>query len=187
MQNFAKHEIKSLKIKKNVKFCHFGKILPNLITLFVNVGKLSSTQFQGYETTIMVRSILLRGFDQQMANKIGEYMEDHGVRFIRQCVPTSLEKVIWSFRCCRKRILEPHKPNVKNKFKRMETMQHSYKVLLLVKTSHVFFHIQSECFTLVSYSIVMLRLLIVLNVYLFVFLLKEYFNSILTIKNQNLS
>ena len=144
--------------------------MPNLITLFVNVGKLSSTQFQGYETTIMVRSILLRGFDQQMANKIGEYMEDHGVRFIRQCVPTSLEKVIWSFRCCRKRILEPHKPNVKNKFKRMETMQH-----------------QSECFTLVSYSIVMLRLLIVLNVYLFVFLLKEYFNSILTIKNQNLS
>merc|ERR1712013_546756 len=32
----------------------------------------------GLDTTVMVRSILLRGFDQQMANKIGEYMEEHG-------------------------------------------------------------------------------------------------------------
>lgn len=35
----------------------------------------------------MVRSILLRGFDQDMANKIGEHMEEHGVKFIRQYVP----------------------------------------------------------------------------------------------------
>jgi hypothetical protein len=42
----------------------------------------------------MVRSILLRGFDQQMANKIGEYMEEHGINFVRECVPTSLEKVV---------------------------------------------------------------------------------------------
>lgn len=28
----------------------------------------------GIDVTVMVRSILLRGFDQQMANKIGEYM-----------------------------------------------------------------------------------------------------------------
>ena len=28
-----------------------------------------------------------------MANKIGENMENHGVTFIRECVPTSLEKV----------------------------------------------------------------------------------------------
>lgn len=28
----------------------------------------------GLDVTIMVRSILLRGFDQQIANKIGEYM-----------------------------------------------------------------------------------------------------------------
>ena len=43
----------------------------------------------------MVRSILLRGFDQQVSIKIGEYMEDHGVNFIRECVPTSLEKVLF--------------------------------------------------------------------------------------------
>jgi pyruvate/2-oxoglutarate dehydrogenase complex dihydrolipoamide dehydrogenase (E3) component len=28
----------------------------------------------GCDVTVMVRSILLRGFDQQIANKIGEYM-----------------------------------------------------------------------------------------------------------------
>jgi thioredoxin reductase (NADPH) len=40
--------------------------------------------------TIMVRSILLRGFDQQIAEKIGEYMEGHEVKFIKQAVPTSI-------------------------------------------------------------------------------------------------
>jgi pyruvate/2-oxoglutarate dehydrogenase complex dihydrolipoamide dehydrogenase (E3) component len=34
----------------------------------------------GFDTTVMVRSILLRGFDQQMADKIGSYMESHGIR-----------------------------------------------------------------------------------------------------------
>merc|ERR1712112_629546 len=47
----------------------------------------------GCDATVMVRSILLRGFDQQMANKIGEYMEEHGVNFIRECVPTKIEKI----------------------------------------------------------------------------------------------
>jgi len=47
----------------------------------------------GFDVTVMVRSILLRGFDQQMANKIGEYMEEHGINMIRECVPTSLEEV----------------------------------------------------------------------------------------------
>merc|ERR1719350_755797 len=47
----------------------------------------------GCDTTVMVRSILLRGFDQQMANKIGEYMEEHGVNMVRECVPESIEKI----------------------------------------------------------------------------------------------
>ena len=38
----------------------------------------------------MVRSIFLRGFDQQLANKIGDYMEKAGVKFIKQAVPTSI-------------------------------------------------------------------------------------------------
>lgn len=47
----------------------------------------------GYDVTVMVRSILLRGFDQQMAEKIGAYMEQHGVKFIRGAVPTSVTQV----------------------------------------------------------------------------------------------
>lgn len=47
----------------------------------------------GLNVTVMVRSILLRGFDQQMAEKIGDYMEVEGVKFIRPCVPTKIEKL----------------------------------------------------------------------------------------------
>eukprot|EP01107_Rhizomastix_libera_P004453 TRINITY_DN174_c0_g1_i1.p1 TRINITY_DN174_c0_g1~~TRINITY_DN174_c0_g1_i1.p1 ORF type:complete len:566 (+),score=149.29 TRINITY_DN174_c0_g1_i1:49-1746(+) len=47
----------------------------------------------GCNTTVMVRSILLRGFDQQMANLIGDYMEHEGVRFVRGAVPTKIEKL----------------------------------------------------------------------------------------------
>jgi len=46
----------------------------------------------GYDATVMVRSILLRGFDQDMANRIGSYMENHGTKFIRGTVQTKLEK-----------------------------------------------------------------------------------------------
>lgn len=40
----------------------------------------------------MVRSIFLRGFDQQMANKVSDHMAADGVRFIRESVPTKVEK-----------------------------------------------------------------------------------------------
>ena len=37
---------------------------------------------------------MLRGFDQQIAEKIGEHMENKcGINFIRTCVPTKLEKI----------------------------------------------------------------------------------------------
>ncbi|XP_064632465.1 thioredoxin reductase 1, cytoplasmic-like [Lineus longissimus] len=52
----------------------------------------------GLDVTVMVRSILLRGFDQQMAGTIGDYMKNHNVKFIRPCVPTMIEQ------------LEPGKP-----------------------------------------------------------------------------
>lgn len=41
----------------------------------------------GLDVTVMVRSILLRGFDQEMAEKVGAHMETHGVKFIRKFVP----------------------------------------------------------------------------------------------------
>jgi len=46
----------------------------------------------GYDTTVMVRSILLRGFDQDMSNRIGSFMEGEGTKFIRGCVPSKIEK-----------------------------------------------------------------------------------------------
>merc|ERR1719309_621930 len=47
----------------------------------------------GYDVTVMVRSIFLRGFDQQCANLIAKHMEAHGVKFIRGAVPTAVEKI----------------------------------------------------------------------------------------------
>ncbi|KAK3699596.1 hypothetical protein QZH41_014309, partial [Actinostola sp. cb2023] len=46
----------------------------------------------GYNSSVMMRSIPLRGFDQQMAELIVSYMERHGTRFLRQCVPVCIEK-----------------------------------------------------------------------------------------------
>lgn len=51
----------------------------------------------GLDVTVMVRSILLRGFDQDMASKIGEYMEEHGVKFIRQFVPIKVSGIAHKF------------------------------------------------------------------------------------------
>uniref|UniRef100_A0A8C7Y302 thioredoxin-disulfide reductase (NADPH) n=1 Tax=Oryzias sinensis TaxID=183150 RepID=A0A8C7Y302_9TELE len=45
----------------------------------------------GLDVTVMVRSILLRGFDQDMANRAGDHMEEHGVKFIRKFVPVKVE------------------------------------------------------------------------------------------------
>ena len=46
----------------------------------------------GIDVTVMVRSIFLRGFDQQLANKVGEHMENMGVKFLKKAVPTSITK-----------------------------------------------------------------------------------------------
>jgi len=47
----------------------------------------------GFDVTVMARSILLRGFDQQCAENIGKYMANHGVKFIRPAIPISIEKI----------------------------------------------------------------------------------------------
>lgn len=46
----------------------------------------------GYDTTVMVRSIILRGFDQQMANMVGESLVEHGVNFLHKTIPKAVEK-----------------------------------------------------------------------------------------------
>jgi thioredoxin reductase (NADPH) len=45
------------------------------------------------DVTVAVRSILLRGFDRECSEKIGNYMKDHGVKFKMQVTPSKLEKV----------------------------------------------------------------------------------------------
>jgi len=45
----------------------------------------------GFDVTVAVRSILLRGFDRECAEKIELSMKDHGVHFKKKVVPTKLE------------------------------------------------------------------------------------------------
>lgn len=46
----------------------------------------------GREATVMIRSVPLRGFDRDMADRIVSFMETHGTKFIRESIPTKLEK-----------------------------------------------------------------------------------------------
>ncbi|KAK9890644.1 hypothetical protein WA026_012004 [Henosepilachna vigintioctopunctata] len=46
----------------------------------------------GYDATVMVRSVPLRGFDQQMAGIVAAALEDRGVKFLNKCNITSVEK-----------------------------------------------------------------------------------------------
>ncbi|XP_069353784.1 thioredoxin reductase 3 isoform X2 [Eulemur rufifrons] len=48
----------------------------------------------GLDVTVMVRSIVLRGFDQEMAKKVSSYMEQrHGVKFLRKFVPVMVQQL----------------------------------------------------------------------------------------------
>lgn len=46
----------------------------------------------GYDVTVMVRSILLRGFDQDISIKIGDNLKNHGVKFINKSIPIEFNK-----------------------------------------------------------------------------------------------
>ncbi|XP_061459351.1 thioredoxin reductase 2, mitochondrial isoform X2 [Rhineura floridana] len=46
----------------------------------------------GLNATVMRRSIPLRGFDQQMAAFVTDYMEAYGTRFLKKCSPTKVKK-----------------------------------------------------------------------------------------------
>ncbi|XP_022340615.2 thioredoxin reductase 2, mitochondrial-like [Crassostrea virginica] len=46
----------------------------------------------GFDTTIMVRSRPLKQFDQQMGGLVADSMEAKGTRFLKNCVPVSIEK-----------------------------------------------------------------------------------------------
>lgn len=46
----------------------------------------------GLDVTLMVRSIFLRGYDQDMAERVGAYMQAHGTKIYRPAIPLSLTK-----------------------------------------------------------------------------------------------
>lgn len=46
----------------------------------------------GYEATVMVRSMLLRGFDRDMVNLVQAEMEDKGVKFLIGKIPSRVSK-----------------------------------------------------------------------------------------------
>ncbi|XP_022407182.1 thioredoxin reductase 2, mitochondrial isoform X7 [Delphinapterus leucas] len=47
----------------------------------------------GLDTTVMIRSVPLRAFDQQMASLVTEHMAVHGTRILRGCTPLRVEKL----------------------------------------------------------------------------------------------
>ncbi|XP_052510908.1 thioredoxin reductase 2, mitochondrial isoform X1 [Budorcas taxicolor] len=47
----------------------------------------------GLDTTVMIRSVPLRAFDQQMALLVTEHMAGHGTRVLRGCAPERVEKL----------------------------------------------------------------------------------------------
>ncbi|KAF4011517.1 hypothetical protein G4228_004347 [Cervus hanglu yarkandensis] len=47
----------------------------------------------GLDTTVMIRSVPLRAFDQQMASLVTEHMAGHGTRVLRGCAPERVEKL----------------------------------------------------------------------------------------------
>ncbi|CAG5011480.1 unnamed protein product [Parnassius apollo] len=47
----------------------------------------------GFNATVLVRSVPLRGFDQQMAQMVTNEMEEKGVKFHHKCIPLSVEKL----------------------------------------------------------------------------------------------
>ncbi|KAG7222078.1 hypothetical protein INR49_016648 [Caranx melampygus] len=47
----------------------------------------------GLDTTVMVRSIALRGFDQQISGLVTDYMEAYGTKFAWKCTPKRVDKL----------------------------------------------------------------------------------------------
>ena len=47
----------------------------------------------GLDVTVAVRSILLRGFDTECSERIGSYMEEGGIKFKKEVIPSKLTKL----------------------------------------------------------------------------------------------
>lgn len=80
----------------------------------------------GLDVTVMVRSILLRGFDQQMADLIGNYMENNsGIKFARGSVPVEI------IRTKERTDTDPGEVLVKYKNEKGEILEETFNTVLL--------------------------------------------------------
>lgn len=68
------------------------KIFPLTLPLDIGLECAGFLNGLGYDATVMVRSIILRGFDQQMANIVADAMAQKGVKFLHKCIPAAVEK-----------------------------------------------------------------------------------------------
>ncbi|NXC99480.1 TRXR2 reductase, partial [Certhia familiaris] len=85
-----------------------GKTLPVFI-LYISLECAGFLTGIGLDTTVMMRSVPLRGFDQashmskknqicfttqqQMASLVTNHMESYGTKFLKRCLPTKVEKL----------------------------------------------------------------------------------------------
>lgn len=69
------------KVGQGLKFLHFFVAFLN-ISLDIGLECAGFLHGLGYDATVLVRSVVLRGFDQQMANIITESMQQKGVKFL---------------------------------------------------------------------------------------------------------
>ncbi|XP_075170553.1 thioredoxin reductase 1, mitochondrial-like [Haematobia irritans] len=67
-------------------------------TLLVGAGYISMEcagflRTFGYDVTVMVREVILRNFDQQMASIVRQSMQERGVKFLLHCIPLNVRKL----------------------------------------------------------------------------------------------
>uniref|UniRef100_A0A0F8BLR8 Thioredoxin reductase 2, mitochondrial n=1 Tax=Larimichthys crocea TaxID=215358 RepID=A0A0F8BLR8_LARCR len=79
--------------------CGWSQLYPLFTRVFVNGATDVALECAGFltgiglDTTVMARSIALRGFDQQMAGLVTDYMEEYGTKFAWKCVPKRVDKL----------------------------------------------------------------------------------------------
>lgn len=75
-------------------YCRSSRLLfslTNILDIGLECG--GFLQSLGFEATIMVRSVALRGFDQQMANLVVDEMKEKNIKFLFKCIPVSVTKL----------------------------------------------------------------------------------------------
>lgn len=65
--------------------------MTNLLDIGLECG--GFLQSIGFESTVMVRSVALRGFDQQMTSLVVNEMKQKNIKFLFKCIPVSVTKL----------------------------------------------------------------------------------------------